>query len=224
MGRTLVRTFGEVLITLGVVVGLFVVYELWVTGIFAAHTQARLHRELAQQWATPVPPVGRSDPPAPLSLGSGIAILRIPIFGAGYDPVIVQGVDTADLERGPGHYPGTAMPGGLGNFVVSGHRTTWGHWFYEINILTPGDVIGVETRAHWYIYRVTGQQVVSPFDLAVIDPVPNHPGVRPTQHLLTLTTCTPTFSAAQRLVVYAALAETLPRTRALPAVLTAGRA
>lgn len=224
MGLKVVRTVGEVLITLGVIVALFIVYELWVTGIFAASTQARLHRELARAWAVPVPSSSPGDPPAPLRLGSGIAILRIPRFGAGYDPVIVQGVDTADLERGPGHYPGTAMPGGVGNFVVSGHRTTWGHWFYEINILTPGDVIGIETRTHWYIYRVTAQQVVSPYDLAVIAPVPNHPGVKPTQRLLTLTTCTPTFSAAQRLVVYGILSEVLPRTGALPAVLASGGA
>lgn len=210
---------GEVMVTLGVVCLLLVSYELWITGLFASATQSALHQSLSRRWAAAAVGPAPNGPPPPLALGSGIAILRIPLFGPSYDPVIVQGVGDAQLSRGPGHYPGTALPGQIGNFVVSGHRTTWGHWFYSINNLRPGSVIGVETQRHWYIYRVTSQEIVTPTDLAVVAPVADHPGITPTQAEITLTTCNPLFSASQRLIVHGILTQTLPRTAALPAAL-----
>lgn len=220
--RRLAWVSGEVMVTLGVVCLLLVVYELWITGLFAAATQGELHQSLSRRWAGPVATPAPGAPPPRLALGSGIAILRIPLFGPSFDPVIVQGVGDTELSRGPGHYPGTALPGQIGNFVVSGHRTTWGHWFYSLNDLHPGAVIGVETQRHWYLYRVTSQEIVTPTDLAVVAPVADRPGVTPTQAEITLTTCNPLFSASQRLIVHGVLTQTLPRTAALPAALAVG--
>ncbi|MGI8681140.1 MAG: class E sortase, partial [Mycobacteriales bacterium] len=124
--------------------------------------------------------------------------------------VIVEGVARGDLRRGPGHYPGSAMPGQVGNFAVAGHRTTYGAPFGRLDELRPGDAIVLETRASWLTYRVTGTRVVAPNEVAVTAPVPDAPGRQPTQASLTLTTCNPRYSARQRLVVFGLLAKTVP--------------
>lgn len=215
---------GELLITFGVLVLLFAVYELKVTDYRAAGTQHRLHQQLTRTWTEPevVPtrdkavttttttprppkgPLGITPPPA-VQDSQGFAVMRIPRFGAGYHWVAVEGVSESDLQMGPGHYPGTALPGQIGNVVISGHRTTYGHPFWDADSLRPGDAIDLQVRDRVYRYRVTGSRSVDPSDLAVTYPVPDQPGVAPTKRLLTLTTCTPRFSAAQRLIISAEL-------------------
>ncbi len=138
-------------------------------------------------------------------------MIRIPRLGKNYHYVIVEGVSVEDLRKGPGHYPGTALPGGLGNFVVSGHRTTYLAPFNRVDELKAGDRILVDTQDKQYVYQVTGEKVVSPTALDVTDPVPFHPGQAPTDHLITLTTCHPKYSASHRLIVFGRLVQTLPR-------------
>ncbi len=219
------RGLGELLITAGLVVLLFLVYQLWITDMFAARTQDRLHHQLDQAWGHPPPRqpgVERARPaPAlpPVDLGDGLAILRVPRFGLDYSPVIVQGVSAANLRRGPGHIPGTALPGQLGNFVVSGHRTTYGKPFSRLDELKVGDPLVVEVRDRYYTYRVTGSEVVTPNRLDVTYPVPGRPDVVPTRDLITLTTCHPRFSASHRLIVYGELADTTEKSAGLPPVL-----
>ena len=240
--RTAVRTLGELLLTGGVIVLMFSAYELWGTGLYTAEQQTGLHQSLEQSWATsspapptpgptqtspkpgePTPTTGPSPsatetPPDPsVAIGSGLAILRIPHLGADFDKVIVEGVGVEDLKRGPGHYPGTAFPGQVGNFVVSGHRTTYGAPFNRIDELQVGDAILVETAKSWFVYRVTGSEVVSPDATDVISAVPHHPGQQPTTAVLTLTTCNPKYSASQRLIVYATLDSTTPASAGVPA-------
>lgn len=212
--RTGARGLGQLLITLGVLVLLFVVYELWITNFYTASQQHRLAHQLQQQWRHPT--AINAGPPFD---GTGIAILYIPRLGRNYHEVVVQGVSVQDLRKGPGHYPGTAMPGRVGNFVVSGHRTTYGAPFNRLNVLQKGDTIVIETRNHWYTYRVSGTQIVLPNDLAVIAPVPDHPGLRATRSMITLTTCNPEYSATQRLVVFGVLVGNRPRSAGAPAAL-----
>jgi sortase A len=220
--RTGVRGIGQLFITAGLVILLFVVYELWWTGFTTKRDQHQLITTLRHEWAH-----GKqiADPP----LGSGIAILRIPRFGPKYDFVIVQGTSTADLIKGPGHYPGTAMPGQIGNFAVAGHRTTYLHPFYNINQLRPGDPIVLETRTRWLTYTVENipgtsaryQEIVSPSDIAVSYPVPDQPNslLPATQRTLTFTSCNPRYSAAQRIVVHALLTGSQPKSAGLPKAL-----
>jgi sortase A len=220
--RTVVRGVGQTLITAGLVILLFVAYELWWTGLTTRHDQHELLNTLHQQWTQ-----GQTikDPP----LGSGIAILRIPRLGRKYSFVVVQGTSTADLIKGPGHYPGTAMPGQLGNFAVAGHRTTYLHPFYNINELKVGDPIVLETRTMWFTYTVQNipgtsaryQEIVSPSDIAVSYPVPDQPNASavPTQRVLTFTSCNPRYSAAQRIVVHALLSQRQPKSAGLPPAL-----
>ena len=128
-------------------------------------------------------------------------------FGAGYQEIVIEGTSTADLRKAPGHYPGTALPGQLGNFAVAGHRTTYGAPFGDLNLLRAGDIIAIRVATTSYEYRVTGHEIVSPSENAVVAPTPDQPGTRPVRRMLTLTTCHPKYSANKRLVVHALLVE-----------------
>lgn len=208
--RTFIRSLGELCITGGLVLLLFVAYELWGTGAYTQAQQRTLGGELTKEWARP-PAAGHRVTTERVSLGHGMAMIRIPRLGANYHYVIVEGVSIADLRKGPGHYPGTAMPGQIGNFVVSGHRTTYLAPFNRIGELRPGDRILIDTRERQYVYEVTRKKVVDPTDISVAAPVPEHPAADPTQRLITLTTCNPKYSAAQRLIVFGRMVTSIPR-------------
>jgi len=243
--RFVMRGVGQVLITAGVIVLLFVVYELWVTNIFAHQKQVRVRSVLEQQWAQGDDPlVGRLNLPgsrqSTIPAGQGIANLYVPRLGSDYRFTIVQGVDDASLEEGPGHYPTTQLPGQVGNFAVAGHRVGKGEPFLNLDQLRVGDAVVVETKSTWFVYRVLGdvatgdptvagvdgvpgRQIVAPSDVAVIDPVPGRPGARPTESLMTMTTCHPKFTANQRMIVHAALSRAVVRNgNQLPKELVGG--
>lgn len=221
--RTFLRGTGQLLITLGVVVLLFCVYELEVTGLYTAKEQHALSRELVHDWATPAPtpssaPTAEAFPA--FKDGQGVARIYLPTLGRDQVHVVVEGVSREDLKKGPGHYPGTAYPGQIGNLVISGHRTTYGAPFNRVDELRVGDPIVLETADAFYTYRVLGETVVAPTAVQVALPVPGKPGAVPTEKLLTLTTCNPKYSAAQRLVVRARLTDRLAKTGgAVPPVL-----
>ena len=118
--RGAVQVLGELLITAGLVILLFCGYELTITGVYTSQEQAVLQGELQQSWSAPRPAVR----PTAVALGEGLAVLRAPRLGANYARVVVEGVGIEDLKRGPGHLTRTALPGQLGNTVISGHRTT----------------------------------------------------------------------------------------------------
>jgi sortase A len=122
--------------------------------------------------------------------------IRIPAIGL--NQVLVEGTSTDDLRQGPGHYVNTPLPGQGGNAAIAGHRTTYGHPFYNLDGVKPGDPIVVTTVQGVFVYDTFKQTVVSPSDTAVIDNV--------FANYLTLTTCNPRFSASSRLVVVAKLA------------------
>lgn len=195
--RALIRGVGELLVTAGLIVLLFAAYELWGTGQYTQREQDALAEDLQQAW--------ESKEVTKVSLGDGVAVIRIPQFGEDYHYVVVHGVGVEDLKRGPGHYPGTAMPGKIGNFVLSGHRTTYSAPFNRVNELTEGSPVVIETKDFWYVYRVTEKDVVSPSAVEVTAPVPGRPKAKPQRRLITLTTCHPKYSAAQRLIVHGKL-------------------
>ncbi|MGB8650188.1 MAG: class E sortase [Mycobacteriales bacterium] len=200
--RWVLRGLGELLITAGIVVLLFAFYEVKITGVYTAHQQHDLEQRLTRTWAQPAPKGIRL---APFVEGQGIARIYLPTLGKDQMHVVVEGVSHADLKRGPGHYPGTALPGGLGNVTISGHRTTYGAPFNRLDELHTGDPIVLETATMFFTYRVIEQKVVSPQAIGETYPVPERAGVAPTQHLLTLTTCNPKYSARTRLIIRALL-------------------
>ncbi|MFZ9930701.1 MAG: class E sortase, partial [Ilumatobacteraceae bacterium] len=125
-------------------------------------------------------------------------VIEIPAIGI--EKFVVAGVQTADLKKGPGHYPDTPMPGELGNAAIAGHRTTYGEPFRQLDELEIGDeIILTDLFTRRFVYRVTGTQIVGPTDSWVVSTTD------PTRATLTLTTCHPEFSAKQRLIVYAEL-------------------
>lgn len=210
--RTLIRSLGELCITAGAVLLLFVAYELWGTGAYTQAAQHELSGELTRDWAAPPPRKATGAVTTErVQLGHGLALIRIPRLGKRFHYVVIEGVSVADLRKGPGHYPGTAMPGEIGNFVVSGHRTTYLAPFNRLDELHAGDKILIDTRSRQYTYKVTGKKVVSPTDVSVVAPVPEHPTKDPTDRLITLTTCNPKYSAAQRLIVFGRMVGSIPR-------------
>ncbi|MEV3978635.1 class E sortase [Nonomuraea sp. NPDC049758] len=201
--RSIFRAVGELSITAGLVLMLFCAYLLWGTGAYTKSQQLLLQRELAAEKAER--DRGRIDE---IQLGSAVAMLSIPRLGRDYRYAIVEGVDAEHLKKGPGHYPDSAMPGQIGNFVVSGHRTTYAAPFKELDELERGDEIIVDAREARYTYRVTSQDVVEPTEVEVLAPVPGKPDIRPIRAYITLSTCHPEYSAAQRLIVYGVLKKT----------------
>jgi len=209
--RRTAAAVGRTLITVGVLLLLFTVYLLWGTGIYTSQQQhhlrqqfdAALHRVASTTTSTSTPnalgPTTTTAPPPNASLAAGDAVARIQIPKIGLDNIVVSGVGEDDLRKGPGHYPQTPLPGQAGNAAIAGHRTTYGHPFGDIDQLANGDVIMVQTLQGSFTYRVYAQLVVDPSDVAVLAPDPGRPAT------LTLTTCNPKYSAAQRLVVKAAL-------------------
>ena len=210
--RTLLRSTGELLITLGLVLLLFCVYELEITGVYTADQQQTLDRDLVRTWSLPRTTPRGTPVPSAFAPGTGVARLYLPTLGRDQVHVVVEGVSHHDLQRGPGHYPGTALPGQLGNLVVSGHRTTYGAPFNRLDELRTGDPVVVETADTFWTYTVQAERIVAPTDTQVILPVPGRPGAVPTQALLTLTTCNPKYSAQQRLIVSAVLSGRLSKT------------
>lgn len=215
--RRTAAALGRTLITLGVLILLFAVYLLWGTGIYTSQQQhhlrqqfqAALHRAAATTTTTSSGETTTTTaPPSNASLAVGSAVARIQIPKIGLDNIVVDGVGVDDLRKGPGHYPATPLPGQVGNAAIAGHRTTYGHPFGDIDQLSSGDVIMVQTLQGSFTYRVYSQQVVDPSDVSVLLPDPGRPAT------LTLTTCTPKYSAAQRLVVKAELDR---QTKPLPA-------
>lgn len=125
--------------------------------------------------------------------GDPIARIEMPTIGV--DDIVVAGVEKSDLKKGPGHYPETPMPGQLGNAAIAGHRTTYGQPFFDVDKLRNGDEIIVTTVDGRYVYRVTGQQIVSPSDYEVVATLD------PTKATLTLTSCHPKYTARERIII-----------------------
>lgn len=125
----------------------------------------------------------------------GDAIARISIPSIGVDEYVVEGTDTPNLRKGPGHYPSTPLPGDGGTTAIAGHRTTYGAPFRRVDDLDRGARIVVEMPRRSYIYRVERVKIVEPTDLSVLERV-GHPR-------LVLSACHPLYSAAQRVIVFA---------------------
>lgn len=133
------------------------------------------------------------------------ARLFIPAFGDDYVRTIAEGIDTQEVlnKIGVGHYPGTALPGEIGNFAIAAHRMTYGAAFENLDLLEQGDEIIVETKDGWYTYVVERSKIVAPDEVDVIAPTPENPEVVPSERWMTLTTCTPKWTSAKRLIVFA---------------------
>ncbi len=215
------------MITLGVLILLFVAYQLWGTGIREAQAQDRLQHQFDKQLsdasngdggdsavvgdptssgshgstppdsATSVPATATSVAPTSQAPSEGGVVGKIEIPKIGLTAYVIEGVETDDLKNGPGHYPGTPLPGQKGNAAIAGHRSTYGAPFANVDSLKAGDTITVTTLQGVFNYSVTGQEIVSPSDVAVLNPTDDNE--------LTLTACHPKYSASKRIIIHSQL-------------------
>ncbi len=222
---------GELLITLGVLLALFVAYSLWWTDLVADRHADVVAAQVRRSWSAPSTSRPGSDakpaPPRPFRVGDGIGFLHIPRLGKGYQVLITMGTSTDVLNQGVAGvyrspYP-AAMPwAGRGNFAVAAHRDGHGAKFHDLPELRRGDKVVVETRDTWYVYTVDRTlQRTSKYDVDVTAPVPAESGYRKPGRYLTLTTCTPAYTSRYRMAVWASLTRTQPvdAARSLPAEL-----
>jgi sortase A len=224
--RTLVRGVGELLITAGLVLLLFVAYQLVWTNIEAHHRTDAVAGDVRDGWDRPPRTTTTGTPVLKLKNGKGFAFLHIPRLGRNWSVPVVQGVSLPDLAKGVGHYPRTSLPGEVGNFAVAGHRATNGEPFAYLDKVRVGDQVVAETRSQWFTYVVDRVRIVKPTSIWVLDPVPGHPRATPSQQLLTLTTCNPRWASYERLIVFGHLTETRSKTDGPPDALvrTGGKA
>ncbi|UUN28032.1 class E sortase [Streptomyces sp. FIT100] len=209
------RVFGELFITIGVLMLLFVTYQLWWTNILAGQQANAATNQIQDDWAK-----GRA--PGAFEPGQGFAIMHIPKLDVVVP--IAEGIDKHQvLDRGMvGHYAEgtlkTAMPADKqGNFAVAGHRNTHGEPFRYINRLTPGDPIVVETRDAYYTYEMASiLPQTSPSNVGVIGPVPPGSGFTQPGRYITLTTCTPEFTSTYRMIVWGKMVDERPRSKGKP--------
>ncbi|WP_169738868.1 class E sortase [Jiangella gansuensis] len=201
-----VGALGELMLTAGALVLLFVVYILWGTGLQTAQAQDDLENELDQQWSQLAPEQPAPDP-SELADGDAYGILRIPRFGDDWQFTVVQGVQVDDLKRGPGHYPNTANPGELGNVGIAAHRSGHLEPFADFPQLRVGDTIEIEMADGVYVYELddapdgdSDGNRINISDVWVVDPVPGEPrDTEPTERRITLTTCWPRFGSSHRM-------------------------
>ncbi|WP_051682016.1 class E sortase [Cellulomonas sp. HZM] len=234
---------GELLITVGVLLFGFLVWQLWWTDVQGNRAQAQVVQELVREPApsatpsdggTAKPVVAKprhDDPPVMKEPKHAVtfATMRVPRWKGEPERPISEGTDRPTVldPKGVGHYEGTAMPGDVGNFAVAGHRTTFAKPFNRIAELKKGDAVVVRTATldggpgtdTWYVYKVVSTQIVAPTDVGVIAPVPNEPGTSPTERYMTMTTCHPMFSARERYIVHLKLDYWAPVSDGTPAEL-----
>src|SRR5262245_3051674 len=214
------RGVGEILVTVGLVILLFCVYQLYYTNVESNRAQAKIKNSLERDWKQPAHVPDAKPAPEDFSgLGNGaaFAIIHIPRLGRDWEKPILEGVGLDELARGVGHYPDSAMPGKIGNFAVAGHRATHGEPFRNLNKLRQGNVVIVETEKNWYRYVIDSSQIVDPTYVEVVLPVPNRPGAKPTERLITLTTCNPRWASTERLIYWGHLDSVMSKAAGTPA-------
>ena len=225
---TVTGVIGELLLTAGMVMALFVVWQVFWTTWQAQETMEKgleiFQKEVAQGPAPTAPAVEeqkRRDNPPVYERADDYAIfgtIHVPRWDHMAIPLAEGTYAAGLLDLGyAGHYVDTQQPGEIGNFAVAGHRQTAGHNFRDVHKLQNGDPVIVETRDAWLVYRVTGYEIVDPDQVEVIAPVPHFPGQEATKRMMTLTTCDPEWGNTHRYIVYTEFDYWLPRDAGRPA-------
>ena len=223
---------GELLITAGVLVFLFLGWQLWLNDLIVGTDQNNVGTALGESWVGEAPTHQHTtadpsfgEPVVAIAPGTAVqfAVMYVPRFGPDYARSISEGVETATVldKNGIGHYTGTQMPGEVGNFAVAAHRTTHGAPFKPLATLQVGDKIYVQTQDGYYTYNFRGLEYVRPTGVGVLEPVPQFSGVAPTDRFLTMTSCNPMFSASERIIAYASLDSWQPISAGAPAAIVA---
>ncbi|MFC5930624.1 class E sortase [Cryobacterium melibiosiphilum] len=243
-GLSVIGVLGELLITAGVLVMLFLGWQLWWNDAIMANEQSDAASEISQDWieqdrlaqaeleaSATAEPEETAETPGATDYGDPIvaaapgnatafAVLYVPRFGAEYHRTVAEGTghDVLNSTRlGIGHYPDTQMPGEVGNFAVAAHRSAYGGGMHLINELQLGDAIYVQTADGYYTYRYRDMEYVDPSVVGVIAPVPNAPDAAAVDRIITLTSCNPLYSTAERIIAYGVFESWQPTSAGAPA-------
>jgi sortase A len=240
---SIIGVFGELLMTAGLFVLLFLGWHVWFNDIVSGIAQDNAGASLSHKWDNvplTVPEFDRvpgssnggavvADPPvtAAPKMAKRFATMIVPRFGPTFERAIAEGIDPKTVlnirDAGIGHYPQSNQLGQVGNFAVAGHRTTYGAPFGNIASLRVGDRIYIETESGWYVYRFRNLEYVWPKDVSVLKPVPQS-SVTATDRILTMTSCHPKLSAAERIIAYSVFETFVPRDHGAPAEVAAVKA
>ncbi|MEU3692059.1 MULTISPECIES: class E sortase [Streptomyces] len=213
----IISAFGELLITAGLVLGLFVVYSLWWTNVLADRAADQDGAQVRDRWA---------DGPGALDTKDGIGFLHVPAMGD--DEILVkQGTTSAILNNGVAGYYTDPIKSALpqdkkGNFTLAAHRDGHGAKFHNIHKLKTGDAIVFESKDTWYVYKVyKSLPETTKYNVDVLQPVPKESGKTKPGRYITLTTCTPMYTSDYRYIVWGELERTekVDRDRTPPAEL-----
>lgn len=222
--RGFIGFVGEVLITIGLFLLLYIVWQLWwtsykVSGDLNSSVNAF---EQAHPGADDYTEERRTDDPplvGPLAEGEIYGVLHVP--GWEWEKIpIAESTAKWVLDSGyAGHYSETQQVGQLGNFAIAAHRRAFGDTFMNIHTLEDGDPLVVETSEAFIVFRKVKDQVVDPSDTWVLDPVPGEPGAAPTERLMTMTTCHPMYGNTQRYITWSEMEYWVPKDAGRPEIL-----
>ncbi|MCS4277959.1 LPXTG-site transpeptidase (sortase) family protein [Mycetocola sp. BIGb0189] len=223
-GFSVIGAFGEILLTAGVLMLLYLVWQLWYNDMVERGQQDGAAASLSQQWdkdakENPAPAFDGAAPVIPTPVdGETFANLRIPRFGESYGAPLAGGVSKAKTldKAGIGHYSDTQLPGQPGNFALAGHRNTHGAPLNQVANLRVGDAIVIETPEGWFTYRYRNSEYVPPTAVDVLNAVPREDSVAATQSVITLTSCNPIMSTAERIIAYGLFESFTPRADGAP--------
>ncbi|MER5768930.1 class E sortase [Streptomyces sp. NPDC001985] len=202
-----ISVLGELLITAGVILGLFVVYSLWWTNVLADRESSRQSDRMRENWADRV---GSGNGPGVLNTKDGIGFLHVPAMKNG-EVLVKKGTDTKELNDGIAGYYTEPVKSALpwdrkGNFTLAAHRDGHGAKFHNIHKIKDGDPIVFETRDTWYVYKVyKSLPKTSKYNVDVLKPVPKESGRTTAGRYITLTTCTPVLTSDYRYIVWGEL-------------------
>jgi len=213
--------FGEVVITLGLILALFVGYKAFVQDSVVADSQVQKAEQFGKgKDSHKFRELSKVNRPAQI-----FGRMYVPRFGSKWTRLVAEGTRWHPVlnEIGVGHYIGTAMPGQKGNFAVAAHRGGFGGAFKEIHRLVAGDKVYVETRDSWFVYKYLQTKIVAPTDLNVIRSVPKElVGAKVGGRYMTMTSCTPIYVNTQRIIVWLELEKKIPVRAGAPKELKLG--
>lgn len=221
---TVFMFIGDLAITVGMVLLLFVVWQLWWTTVKVEGPM----KERIATFQTAYPSKDeyvekrRYDNPPIMAMpeyGQVMGVIHVPKWDQMSIPA-QQGTDSWILDTGnAGHYEQTQLPGEIGNSAFAGHRRTYGNNFRQVHIMESGDPIIFETDTAWLVYEVTGHEIVDPNQSSVLLPVPNEPSQQATKRIFTMTTCDPEFGNTHRFILYSEFAYWVAKSDGIPIVL-----
>lgn len=205
---SVVSVIGELLITAGLVLGLFVVYSLWWTNVLADREAHKQGDAVRQHWADSGP-----KGPGALDTKDGIGFLHVPSMGSG-EVLVKKGTGAKVLNEGVAGYYTKPVKSALpedkkGNFTLAAHRDGHGAKFHNIDKIKDGDAVVFETKDTWYVYKVYATlPQTSKYNVGVLDDIPKESGKRTAGRYITLTTCTPVYTSEYRYIVWGELVRT----------------